>query len=168
MAASLAPISLVMVFRDTSPFWISIAAYLILHEPILFVEIIAMIICFSMVIVIAFQRKSPEIDEDKESIETEEGGSNTMLGLSFGLIAAGCMAGLAVSTRSLKDISTSIILFWYCVGGIIMTGLYLIGEIIIIAELPGRFSSYSGKAWMFASGSACFDAASLCLITVAY
>ena len=34
MAAPLAPLTLVMVFRDTSPFWISIFAYILLKEPI--------------------------------------------------------------------------------------------------------------------------------------
>ena len=100
--------------------------------------------------------------------DLEDTNDSTMLGLIFGLVAAGCMAGLAISTRSLKTIATSIILFWYCVGGMIMTGLYLIVELIVNSGNVGRFRSYSSEAYAFASASTLFDAASLCLITVAY
>ena len=53
MAAPLAPISLIMVCFTTSPFWTSILAFLVLNEPIVPLEIISIIICFSMVVLIA-------------------------------------------------------------------------------------------------------------------
>ena len=53
MAAPLAPVSLIMVCYTTSPFWTSIVARLILKERIVPLEIIAIIICFSMVVLLA-------------------------------------------------------------------------------------------------------------------
>ena len=53
MATPLAPISLVMVITQTSPFWISLIACFMLGEPIIALEIISMIVCFTAVIVIA-------------------------------------------------------------------------------------------------------------------
>ena len=48
------------------------------------------------------------------------------------LVAAVFMAFTGVSTRVLKDTPTSIVLFYYTVGGIILTGLYLGIEAAII------------------------------------
>ena len=53
MAAPLAPISLIMVMWQTSPFWISIVAFCMLSEPIIPLEVVAMMICFGAVITIA-------------------------------------------------------------------------------------------------------------------
>ena len=55
IAASLAPISLVYVFFQTNPFWTSMIAFFALGEPLFKLELLAMFICFSSVIVIATQ-----------------------------------------------------------------------------------------------------------------
>ena len=53
LAAPLAPLALIMVFWQTSPFWISIVAFCWLSEPIIPLELVSMVLCFSAVIVIA-------------------------------------------------------------------------------------------------------------------
>lgn len=55
LAAPLAPLALIMVFWQTSPFWISIVAFCLLSEPIIPLELIAMVVCFGAVVVIAMQ-----------------------------------------------------------------------------------------------------------------
>ena len=55
IAAPLAPLSLVMIFAQTSPFWTTIIAYFVLSEAVIHVEIIGMIICFAGVVAIAYQ-----------------------------------------------------------------------------------------------------------------
>lgn len=53
-AAPLIPLSLVMVCQQTGPFWVSIVALVALGERIIFAEIVAMCLCFTAVIFIAF------------------------------------------------------------------------------------------------------------------
>ena len=53
LAVPLAPLSLIMIFWQTSPFWVTIVAYFFLKEPIIAIELISMFICFTAVIVIA-------------------------------------------------------------------------------------------------------------------
>ena len=88
----MAPLSLVMVCWQTSPFWISIIARVWLKEPIMILELIGMFICFAMVGVIASQAK---IEEDEkaaqEGIESSEDGGayeHKFLGIMFVIVAA--------------------------------------------------------------------------------
>ena len=60
LAVPLAPLSLIMVFMQTSPFWVSILAYCLLSEPIYRLEIVAMLICFGAVVTIAMQVRKAE------------------------------------------------------------------------------------------------------------
>ena len=53
LAAPLAPLALIMVFWQTSPFWITIVAYCWLSEPVIPLELVSMILCFTAVVVIA-------------------------------------------------------------------------------------------------------------------
>ena len=57
VAVIFAPISLVMVCWTMAPFWISIIAYFINGERIIPLEVLSMIICFSMVVIITTQSK---------------------------------------------------------------------------------------------------------------
>ena len=63
----MAPISLVTVLWQTSPFWISILAYIMLKEPIVLVEIIGICICFGGVGAIASQSRAQEVLNDDEA-----------------------------------------------------------------------------------------------------
>ena len=54
-----------------------------------------------------------------------------MLGLMLALIGAFLVAIIGVSTRMLKQVPFSIILFYYSIGGLILTGLFLVGEKIL-------------------------------------
>mmetsp|Transcript_28918 Transcript_28918/g.35757 ORF Transcript_28918/g.35757 Transcript_28918/m.35757 type:complete len:144 (-) Transcript_28918:282-713(-) len=143
-----------MVCWQTSPFWISIFAFCILRERVFIVEIVAMIICFSAVIIIAWQRSN---ESSIESTSDDAGGEaagadeeskaesrNNLLGLAFALSAGIFMGFLAVSTRALKGIPTAIILFWYCVGGILFTCLFLLVEGLMTGE-PSRIGGYTGR-----------------------
>ena len=82
----MAPISLIMICWQTSPFWISIIARIWLKEPIVYLELLGMIICFVMVGLIAFQAK----EDDKEALEEEEKDNkgNEFLGIMLISVAA--------------------------------------------------------------------------------
>ena len=64
LAAPLAPLALIMVFWQTTPFWVSIMAWYFLGEPVYRLEIIAMVVCFSAVVVIAMQVRNSDVDPE--------------------------------------------------------------------------------------------------------
>ena len=81
------PISLAMICWQTSPFWISIIARFWLKEPIIYLELLGMLICFAMVSLIAFQASK----EDEKALENEEEDSNKgheFLGIMLVIVAA--------------------------------------------------------------------------------
>ena len=53
LAVPFAPLSLIMILFNTSPFFMSIIAFCLLKEPIICVEIVGMFVCFGAVIAIA-------------------------------------------------------------------------------------------------------------------
>ena len=67
-----APVSLIMVIWQTSPFWISIIAYFFLRERIVAVEIIGMAISFGSVVLIATQAEGGIADSLKEKEKLPE------------------------------------------------------------------------------------------------
>ena len=64
----MAPISLSIICWQTSKFWISIIARIWLKEPINYIELLGMFICFAMVGLIAFQAS----EDDEKALEEEE------------------------------------------------------------------------------------------------
>ena len=60
IGVSMLPMSLAIVCFMSSPFWVSIIARIWLKEKIILLEIIGMIICFSMVGAIAIDAKLQE------------------------------------------------------------------------------------------------------------
>ena len=52
----LAPLSLIIIIFNTSPFWISLIACMFIREQMLCIEVVMMVICFCAVIVIALEK----------------------------------------------------------------------------------------------------------------
>lgn len=69
----MAPISLIMVFWSTNPFWISLFAFCFLKERVYLIEIVAIIICFIAVLIIARERYvESDQDDDDSRISDQE------------------------------------------------------------------------------------------------
>ena len=64
IAAPLAPLTLINVMLQTSPFWISLGACCFICETISPVDIMGIIVCFCAVVMIGFQQ---EIKEDRKA-----------------------------------------------------------------------------------------------------
>ena len=87
-----------MVLWQTSPFWITIVAWFMLKEPIIPLELVCMVICFSAVALIAWQSGNND-----DELSTEKDYSDTSLaGLIVALCSAVTMAFVAVLSRALK------------------------------------------------------------------
>lgn len=117
----MAPISLIMIIRQTNPFWTSLVAYKLLAEPILRFEVVGMLICFTAVIVIGLQ-------EYFSAPEVEEGNGQTFLGLALSLVGAIFLALNQVLNRSLKDTPVAVIIFFHSLGGILVLATMAVVE----------------------------------------
>ena len=65
-AATMAPLTLITIVRSTSPFWTSLFTMLMIGDYISWVEIIAMVICFSAVIVTGMLARSAEVEDGED------------------------------------------------------------------------------------------------------
>ena len=157
MAVSLAPISLVMVLWQTSPFWISILSFLVLREPIVCLEIVSMIVCFAAVALIASQA------EQDDDVKTD----NATLGYILALTCAFLYAILAVSSRGLRDVPTPIVGFWHTVGGLIGTSLFICIEAAVVGE-GFRLANYTLRMYLIAAVGSVFDSGAMLCSTLAY
>ena len=142
VAAPLAPLALIMVFWQTSTFWISIVAFLLLKEPIIALEMLSMIICFGAVVVIATQQREENLGNELPDGDIQD--SSNMIGLICALISGVIAAFYAVSSRVLKEIPLPIVIFYYTVGGLLMTGAF-IGIECAITGNGSRLTQYSGR-----------------------
>lgn len=101
-AVPLAPLALIMIFWQTSPFWISIVAFFLLKEPIIPLELISMMVCFGAVVLIACQQAKEESGDELIDGDTQDKDSSNLIGLMIALVAAVVMGFCAVSSRMLK------------------------------------------------------------------
>ena len=142
VASTLAPISLTLVIWQTSPFWISILAHYLLKESIYAVEIVSMLICFVAVVLIATQAMQKQDEDSSEEESNKWDNTDTAFtGYVITMIASFLMALIAVSNRAMKEVSTAVIGFWYFIGGLGGTIIYLAIEALIKGEL--RMSDYT-------------------------
>lgn len=103
IACALAPICLVMVCRQTSSFWASLLAFVLLGEAIYPLEIIGMFLCFGAVIMIAMQQR-----EEKLATQSEEDNpyDQKLLGILVACLGGVIVAFYAVAIRALKTVKT--------------------------------------------------------------
>ena len=166
LAVTKAPLSLIMVFWQTSPFWISIIAFLFLKEPIVAIELVSMLICFGAVVVISLQQKDSG-SSDGEASSVEEGDDETLLGLIYALLAAITMAICAVCNRSLKQTHTAVICFFHACGGLFMASTYILIE-FLLSDDGLRMKQYTGRQFWIATGAATFNSGANITSTIAY
>lgn len=103
LSVSLNTISLHTIINETAPFWIVLLGYLFLGERITVLQVIAMILCFSGVMVIAFHSSSAENEQMK---------TTTLMGVSVAVILSILFALMNVMNRSLKETHVFIVGFF--------------------------------------------------------
>ena len=148
------------------PFWITIVAFFWMREAIIPLEIISMLVCYSMVVLIALQQKK---NTDEEGIISEEEASevrDNIAGLGCALVAAFIMGFCAVSSRMLKDTPTPIIIFYHTIGGFVMTGLFVLIESLVNGNL--RMTEYTSRQWLIALAASACETCALFTVTLAY
>ena len=91
-----------------------------------------------------------------------------LVGLMIALSCGVFMALTAVSRRVLKDTPTSIVLFYYTVGSLIITGIWLGIEACFKNEGFRFFNLYTGKQILIALAASGFACGEMIFVTLAY
>ena len=160
IAASLIPLSILFICRQTSPFWTSILAFLALREPISPLEVFAICLCFGAVVLIALQQK--------EEVDEEDFYDKKQLGLILALCSGLTNGLIAVSSRSMKVVRPQVIMFYYSLFGYSASVIFIFVEMAFMSEPQSRLGIYTGRQYLIALAAASFDIGSFTGNTVAY
>jgi len=118
---NLVPLTIQTVLFQTGTFWISILACACFAEPIIPIELVAMIICFGAMVTITVASTSSD-DEGEEGITTDSLTSNNtlLLGYSLVFVCAWFYAINCVLARVLKNVHPGVLMFWHGVLGLLL------------------------------------------------
>lgn len=86
-----------------------------------------------------------------------------MIALASGLVMAIC----AVTSRSLKATPTPVVILYHTMGGITLSGAYILIE-MWVANIPSRFLDYTARQYGIAMGAAAFDSGALLSVTFSF
>ena len=119
-----------MLFQ-TGTFWISILACACFSEPIIPLELVAMVICFGMMITITVSSSS-DGDQATAQVTTDGAGdvqganyssAQMLLGYALVFICAWTYAINCVLARALNSINASVLMFWHGVLGLLLASV---------------------------------------------
>ena len=158
LAVMMAPISVVTVLQNTSPFWISIVAYFLLREPIYRHEIIGTVVCFASVLLMGIYAMCHELTKETEYA----------VGSVLALISAVLFGFSAVSIRAMKDTPALVIVFYHALFGVIISAVVIGAEYAADGADGFRLSKYSNQQMFVTFVTALLDAATLILSNFAY
>lgn len=126
LAVKFLPISISMILFFTGPFWATIMGYFFLGEMITKQELIAMIVAFAGVVVIATTPQA-EIESPDTADYLEEGQMSAqtkyLLGVTFAIFGALTFAAQSVIVRKMAALNAFTITFWYtmCCSATLLT-----------------------------------------------
>ena len=111
------------VIINLTPFWTSILACILMGEPINYLEIIAMCICFvSIVFLTLLSTEATELNYS----------TNMIYGVTIAFIGGWLYASVNVTSRKLKGIHPGLILLWPAmVGSISFTSFFVVRYMIL-------------------------------------
>ena len=171
---ALIPIGTAFIMLQTSPFWTSILACLIVGEKIRVIEILGIVASFIGVVMIGLNKQQGE-DADSEDlpmnsgetgeVDEEDGRTSTeWLGLGLAMLAAWTYSVNSVFNRKLKDLEVSVIMIYYGFGGIVAAITYITAERLIV----GEFRIYTATQYLILTASAIADVIEINSMTIAY
>lgn len=118
-ATKMLPITIANLIFNTNPFWITILGYFVLKEKIGIMDFVGLIGSFIGVLIIIF---------DKEEDKSESKSQVNTAGVIVAIIWSMSVAGVAISTRKLKSLHFSMVVFIYSGGATLAYFLYLVFE----------------------------------------
>jgi len=106
-ALSHLPMSICMVIFQTSPFWATLLAFLLLGSPITRAEIAAMVACFGAVVSIALQSQPSTSSVSDPSQESSGSSSGILIGALCAALAALLVALNGVMSTKMASVHFS-------------------------------------------------------------
>lgn len=112
------PMGIYQIIYNTTPFWVSLLAFLTLGERMRKIELIAMVFSFTLIILLFISRQSALLVQS----------SNMWVGLALASTSAVCASISAVATRKMQQTHFSILLLHYAIFSCVLTGFILLVE----------------------------------------
>ena len=122
MVLAMIPLYLAMILLQTSPFWAGILGYFINKEPIEKFEYVAMILCFTGVLIITFGKS-----EDPNASADDDSATRTF-GIAFAFFIAWLFAACNVINRYLKGLHYAMVIFYHALCGLTLAASYILIE----------------------------------------
>lgn len=113
---NLVPLTIQTVIFQTGTFWISILACFCFNEPIIPLELVAMLICFAAMFIITASSTTGD-EENNEGIYTRE---SLVLGYSLVFVCSWFFAINNVLVRVLKHVHPGVLMFWHGALGLLL------------------------------------------------
>ena len=159
IGVAMIPITLFVIVFNTNTFWISLLGLLVNGEPIVKVELLGMIVCFSLVAILG-------ITSGKSEEAQINSNANYPFGILVGLLAALIFAITSITTRRLKEIPTSALTFYHSLMGITVMTIILLTEWNYTSEL--HLATYTQRQILLMCGASFFDMMATYSMTVAF
>ena len=163
LALPYVPIFIARILLQISPFWITFLSYCINDERVTLLEFIGIVICFCAVLVIALnQSKHGDESQDDDSLIDA---SSTIGVLAVGSLILGSFtkAGSDVMSRALKNVYTSVILFYHSCFGITISGC-----ILLTIRSDIGVDEYTSQQWTLLGVACVFSTIAINANTISY
>jgi len=138
---TLLPMAVIMIIYQTNPFWNSLLSYLINGDRVQKIEIVAMVICFIGVVIIATSQLGMQSDENSS---TALDNTTTAMQLGGGILAfalAWQFAVVGTLNRKMKEIHFSVIMYNHTLLGMLIGITWVSISAICIGEVPLLYSA---------------------------
>lgn len=121
----------VIIIIQTSGLWTSLLARCFFKEPLIWIELVGMLICFISVVTISmngaknYTEDSVSKDQSLTNVVSE---NMQILGFILISINSWVYAVNCVLNRALRDVNSAVVLFWHGLGGALIAILVILLE----------------------------------------
>eukprot|EP00352_Strombidinopsis_acuminata_P002455 CAMPEP_0176395482 /NCGR_PEP_ID=MMETSP0126-20121128/43443_1 /TAXON_ID=141414 ORGANISM="Strombidinopsis acuminatum, Strain SPMC142" /NCGR_SAMPLE_ID=MMETSP0126 /ASSEMBLY_ACC=CAM_ASM_000229 /LENGTH=378 /DNA_ID=CAMNT_0017768385 /DNA_START=27 /DNA_END=1163 /DNA_ORIENTATION=+ len=161
---TLLPMAVIMIIYQTNPFWNSLLSYWVNGDPVQKVEIVAMIICFIGVVIIA----TSKLGQDFSLTDTSLGDTTVAMQVGGGILAFGLAWQFAIVgtlNRKMKDLHFTVIMYNHTLLGMFIAVIWLTISALVSQEIPLLYSAH--QYWLIGAACVC-DVISVNSLTIAY
>ena len=135
-AISFAPLAVISIITKIDSFLICILGFIINGEQVVPIELLGMCICFGAIFLIG--KSQPKVEDADNIYDHRLFG--VILAIGVALFGAGCK----VLNRSMRNVPTTLIMFYHGLIGMLATAVYILVE-SAISDSGIRMMNYTSK-----------------------
>ena len=161
-----------MILFQTGTFWTSILAFIVFAEPLIPLEVVAMIVCFACMVTMTLvgSNNASEADDDTALVVDDEAAyskNNLILGYGLIFITSWIYASNCILNRALKNVHHAILMFWHAIIGLTIASVAVLIEAAVVGD-GIRIFHYDSSIYLLLLGAALFDTITVNSVTIAF